>query len=387
VILPAVVLLNGLGLVLIHRLDLGEADNALADGDSIPTPDAPLQLTWTAVGVALFVLVLLVIRDHRLLQRLTFIIGTVGILFLLLPLVPGLGATVNGSRLWIRLAGLSFQPGELAKLALIIFFAGYLVVHRDALALAGKRFAGLDLPRARDLGPILLAWAASLGVLVFQRDLGSSLLFFGVFVVLLYVATERASWLLYGFVLFFGGAYFAYTQFGHVQNRVELWLNPFPADPEQISESLYGLAAGGILGTGLTEGYPERVPFASTDFIVATLGEELGLTGLMAVLVLYAVIVERGLRTALLVRDGFGKLLATGLSVALALQLFVVVGGVTDLIPLTGLTTPFLSYGGSSLIANWILVALLLRVSHAARRPAPPVAPAGPEEMTQVVRL
>ncbi|MEJ7727305.1 MAG: FtsW/RodA/SpoVE family cell cycle protein, partial [Actinomycetes bacterium] len=231
------------------------------------------------------------------------------------------------------------------------------------------------------------AWAASLGVLVFQRDLGSSLLFFGVFVVLLYVATERASWLLYGFVLFFGGAYFAYTQFGHVQNRVELWLNPFPADPEQISESLYGLAAGGILGTGLTEGYPERVPFASTDFIVATLGEELGLTGLMAVLVLYAVIVERGLRTALLVRDGFGKLLATGLSVALALQLFVVVGGVTDLIPLTGLTTPFLSYGGSSLIANWILVALLLRVSHAARRPAPPVAPAGPEEMTQVVRL
>jgi len=387
VILPAVVLLNGLGLVLIHRLDLGAADNAIARGNPIPSPDAPLQLTWTAVGVALFVLVLLVIRDHRLLQRATFIIGTIGILFLLLPLLPGLGQEINGSRLWIQAAGLTFQPGEIAKLALIIFFAGYLVVHRDALALAGKRFAGLDLPRARDLGPILLAWVASLGVLVFQRDLGSSLLFFGVFVVLLYVATERASWLLYGFVLFFGGAYFAYTQFGHVQNRVELWLNPFPADPEQISESLYGLAAGGILGTGLTEGYPERVPFASTDFIVATLGEELGLTGLMAVLVLYAVIVERGLRTALLVRDGFGKLLATGLSVALALQLFVVVGGVTDLIPLTGLTTPFLSYGGSSLIANWILVALLLRVSHAARRPAPPVAPAGPEEMTQVVRL
>ncbi len=273
-----------------------------------------------------------------------------------------------------------------SELLRIIFFAGYLVVHRDALALAGKRFIGLDLPRARDLGPILLAWAASLGILVFQKDLGSSLLFFGVFVVLLYVATERASWLLYGFVLFFGGAYFAYTQFSHVANRVDLWLNPFPTDPEQISESLYGLAAGGLLGTGLTRGYPERVPFASTDFIIATLGEELGLTGLMAVLVIYALIFERGLRTALIVRDGFGKLLATGLSVSLALQVFVVVGGVTALIPLTGLTTPFLSYGGSSLVANWILVALLLRVSHAARRPAPPVAPASPEEMTMVVR-
>jgi len=386
VILPAVTLLNGLGLVLIHRLDLGAADNALADGDPIPTADAPLQLTWTAVGVALFVLVLLVIRDHRQLQRATFTIGGIGILLLLLPLVPGLGATVNGSRLWIRAAGLSLQPGELAKLALIVFFAGYLVVHRDALALAGKRFIGLDLPRARDLGPILVAWAASLSVLVFQRDLGSSLLFFGMFVILLYVATERSSWLLYGFVLFFGGAYFAYTQFSHVQTRVELWLNPFPADPEQISESLYGLAAGGLIGTGLTQGYPERVPFAKTDFIIATLGEELGLTGLMAVLVIYALIVERGLRTALIVRDGFGKLLATGLSVSLALQLFVVVGGVTDLIPLTGLTTPFLSYGGSSMIANWILVALLLRVSHAARRPAAAVAPASPEEMTQVMR-
>ena len=379
-------LLNGLGLVLIHRLDLGEADTPVADGDTIPTPDAPLQLTWTAVGVALFVLVLVVIRDHRLLQRATFTIGGIGILFLLLPLVPGLGNEVNGSRLWILVGGLSFQPGELAKLALIIFFAGYLVVHRDALALAGKRFIGLDLPRARDLGPILLAWGASLSVLVFQRDLGSSLLFFGMFVILLYVATERASWLLYGFVLFFGGAYFAYTQFGHVANRVDLWLNPFPADPEQISESLYGLAAGGLIGTGLTNGYPERVPFASTDFIIATLGEELGLAGLMAVIVMYALIVERGLRTALIVRDGFGKLLATGLSVSLALQVFVVVGGVTGLIPLTGLTTPFLSYGGSSMIANWILVALLLRVSHAARRPAPPVAPASPEEMTQIVR-
>ena len=388
VILPAVVLLNGLGLVLIHRLDLYYADAATRAGRDLPSADAPLQLVWTAIGVALFVGVLVVIRDHRLLQRATYTIGAIGIGLLLLPLLPGIGTSINGSRLWIYVAGLSFQPGELAKLALIIFFAGYLVVHRDALALAGKRFVGLDLPRARDLGPIVVAWVASLGILIFQRDLGSSLLFFGVFVVLLYVSTERSSWLIYGFVLFFGGAYFAFTQFSHVQTRVDLWLRPFEiGEGNQIVESLYGLAAGGLIGTGLAEGYPGRVPYAKTDFIIATLGEELGLTGLMAVLVLYAIIVERGLRTALIVRDGFGKLLATGLSVSLALQLFVVVGGVTNLIPLTGLTTPFLSYGGSSLVANFVLVALLLRVSNAARRPAPMTAPASPEEQTQVVRL
>ncbi len=397
VILPAVILLNGLGLVLIHRLDLTEADEAIAAGETVARGDAPLQLTWTAVGVALFVVVLVVVRDHRMLQRSTYTIGALGLAMLLLPLVPGLGTEVNGSRLWIRFAGLSFQPGEVAKLALIIFFSGYLVVHRDALALAGKRFLGLDLPRARDLGPILLAWLASLGVLVFQRDLGSSLLFFGIFVVLLYVATERPSWLIYGFVLFFGGAYFAYTQFGHVRDRVTIWLDSagslatgraFDLETSfQVVQSLYGLAAGGLIGTGLSEGHPEFVPFASTDFIISALGEELGLTGLMAVLVLYAIIVERGLRAALLVRDGFGKLLAAGLAASLALQVFVVVGGVTSLIPLTGLTTPFLSYGGSSLIANWALVALLLRISHAARRPAPSITPAASDEMTQVVKL
>lgn len=397
VILPAVTLLNGLGLVLIHRLDLTALDEAIADGADLPSGDAPLQLTWTALGVALFVAVLLVVRDHRMLQRATYTIGLFGLAMLLLPLVPGLGRVVNGSRLWIRFGGLSFQPGEVAKVALIIFFAGYLVVHRDALALAGKRFAGLDLPRARDLGPILLAWLASLGVLVFQRDLGSSLLFFGVFVVLLYVATERPSWLVYGFVLFFGGAYFAYTQFGHVRDRVTIWLDAFGSlttgrafDLEksyQVVQSLYGLAAGGLVGTGLSEGHPEFVPFAKTDFIVSALGEELGLTGLMAILVLYAIIVERGLRTALIVRDGFGKLLATGLATSIALQVFVVVGGVTSLIPLTGLTTPFLSYGGSSLIANWVIVAILLRISDAARRPPPPVTPAASDEMTQLVKL
>jgi len=397
VVLPTVILLNGLGLVLIHRLDLTAADDAIADGVAIPIADAPRQLIWTALGVALFVAFLIVVRDHRMLQRATYTIGLVGIVMLLLPLVPGLGEPVNGSRLWVQLAGLSFQPGEVAKLTLIIFISGYLVVHRDALALAGKRFAGLDLPRARDLGPLLLAWLASLSVLVFQRDLGSSLLFFGVFVVLVYVATERPSWLVYGFVLFFGGAYFAYTQFGHVRDRVTIWLDSFGSlvtgqafdldTSYQVVQSLYGLAAGGIVGTGLTEGHPQFVPYAESDFIIATLGEELGLSGLMAVLVLYAVIVERGLRTALVVRDGFGKLLATGLATSLALQVFVVVGGVTSLIPLTGLTTPFMSAGGSSLVANWVLVAIILRISDAARRPTPPIAPAAADEMTQVVKL
>lgn len=396
VILPAVVLLNGLGLVLIHRLDLTVSDNAAADGIAIPAADAPRQLTWTALGVALFVIVLLLVRDHRLLQRFTYTIGLVGIAMLMLPLTP-LGQEINGSRLWIQVAGFSFQPGEIAKLTLIVFLAGYLVVHRDALALAGKRFAGLDLPRARDLGPLVLAWMASLGVLVFQRDLGSSLLFFGVFVVLIYVATERPSWLVYGFVLFFGGAYLSYTQFGHVRDRVTIWLDAFGSlssgrafdldKSYQVVQSLYGLAAGGLVGTGLTEGHPEFVPAAKSDFIISALGEELGLTGLMAVLVLYAIIVERGLRAALVVRDGFGKLLATGLAASLALQIFVVVGGVTALIPLTGLTTPFMSAGGTSLIANWMLVAVLLRISDAARRPPPLVSPAPANEMTQVVKL
>jgi cell division protein FtsW (lipid II flippase) len=388
VLLPSVVLLNGLGLVLIHRLDLAASDRAANAGTDAPSPDAPLQLTWTAIGVALFVVVLIVIRDHRILQRFTYTIGLVGVGLLVLPLLPGIGAAINGSRIWIRVGGLSFQPGEAAKLALIAFFAGYLVVNRDALALAGKRFLRLDLPRARDLGPILVAWLASLGVLIFQKDLGSSLLFFGVFVVLLYVATERPSWLVYGFVLFFGGAWFAFTQFGHVQTRLDLWLHAFEiGERNQIVESLYGLAAGGLIGTGLGNGHPEFVPFAKTDFIVATLGEELGLAGLMAVILIYAIIVERGLRTGLIVRDNFGKLLATGLATSLALQVFVVVGGVTRLIPLTGLTTPFMSQGGSSLIANWVIIALLLRISDAARRPVPPPAPAASDDATQVVRL
>jgi cell division protein FtsW (lipid II flippase) len=392
VLLPAVTLINGLGLAIIHRLDLAEADRAERLGIDARAAAAPPQLTWTAVGVILFIVVLLLVRDHRILQRFTYTAMVAGLGLLLLPLLPVIGTTINGARIWIRLAGFSFQPGELAKLMLLVFFAGYLVVKRDVLALASRRVMGIDLPRARDLGPIIVAWAASLAVLVFERDLGTSLLFFGVFVALLYVATERLSWLIIGMALFASGSFLAYSLFSHVHERVDIWLHAFAPrnvgdDSYQLVQGLFGMGTGGILGKGLGQGRPDIVPYANTDFIVAAVGEELGLTGLMALLVLYAIVVQRGLRTSIAVRDAFGKLLAAGLAFSVALQVFVVVGGVTRLIPLTGLTMPFLSYGGSSLVANWALVALLLRISDAARRPAPPPAPAMQDAKTQVVKL
>jgi cell division protein FtsW (lipid II flippase) len=392
ILLPAVAMINGLGLAMIRRLDLADVESAARTGGDVPPASAPAQLTWTAVGVVLFVAVLVLVRDHRVLQRFTYTAMLVGIALLLLPLLPFIGTTINGARIWIRLAGFSFQPGELAKLVLLVFFAGYLVVKRDVLALASRRVMGVDLPRGRDLGPILLAWAASLGVLVFERDLGTSLLFFGMFVVLLYVATERLSWLLIGVGLFASGSFIAWTLFPHVQARVDIWLHPFAernvsGDSYQLVQALFGLGTGGILGQGLGQGRPDIVPFAKTDFIVSAIGEELGVTGLMAILVVYALVVQRGLRTAVAVRDSFGKLLAAGLAFSMALQVFVVVGGVTRLIPLTGLTMPFLSYGGSSLVANWALIALLLRISDAARRPAPPPPPSIDEASTQVVKL
>jgi cell division protein FtsW (lipid II flippase) len=310
-----------------------------------------------------------------------------------------LGRTINGARIWIGVGPLSFQPGEIAKITLAVFFAGYLVTARDTLSLAGPRVLGLQLPRGRDLGPILVAWAGSVGILVLQRDLGTSLLFFGLFVAVLYLATERTSWIAIGLVLFAAGAYTAFRLFGHVQQRVDGWLDPFAAEvydrqlggSYQLVQGLFGLANGGLTGTGLGRGRPDIVPFANSDFILASIGEELGLVGLVAVLMLYLVVVERGLRTAIGVRDGFGKLLAGGLAFTVALQCFVVAGGVLRVIPLTGLTMPFLAAGGSSLLTNWLVVALLLRISDAARRPAPPVAdPARPVDPgageTQVVR-
>jgi cell division protein FtsW (lipid II flippase) len=394
-ILPCVAALNGLGLVLIRRLDFEEVERATAAGRAVPRADAPLQLIWTAIGVLAFVAVLVLIRDHTRLRRYTYTAAAMGLVALLLPALPLLGREINGARIWIRLGPMSVQPSEIAKILLIVFFAGYFVSKRDALSLASRRFAGLDLPRARDLLPVLLAWAASLAVLIRGRDLGTSLLFFGIFVVMLYVATERTSWLLIGIGLFAGGAAAAYSVFGHVQQRVDTWLDPF-ADYErtgfQLVQGLFGFGTGGMTGTGLGQGRPGTTPFAKTDFILAAAGEELGLIGVVAILLLFLLIVERGLRAALSVRDSFGKLLAVGLAFSLALQVFVIVGGVTGLIPLTGITLPWLSYGGSSLVGNWALAALLLRISDAARRPAPSVVTpdkvrsAIEEAQTQVVR-
>ncbi len=388
VLVPAVLALNMLGLTMIHRLDLADARRAAQAGEPIPSPDVYTQLTWTTLGVVLFVAVLVVVRDHRVLQRYTYTFMLAGLVLLLLPLVPGIGATINGATLWIRIGALSFQPGELAKILLTIFFAGYLTVTRDSLAFVRTKILGVELPRGRDLGPLFVAWFVSLAVLVFERDLGTSLLFFGLFVTLLYIATQRRSWLVLGAVLFLSGAVFAWLAFGHVRLRVEIWLDPFADEASagyQIVQSLYGLASGGMFGSGLGQGWPQLVPYAKSDFIISAFGEELGLIGLMAMLVLYAIVVERGLRTAVACRDVFGSLLAAGLSIVLALQVFIVVGGVTRLIPLTGLTTPFLSQGGSSLIANWIAIALLMRISDTARQPDDAVALE--DAPTQVVRL
>jgi cell division protein FtsW (lipid II flippase) len=389
VLLPVVAALNGLGLAVIHRLDLATTAFC-ADNDGL----ARQQLIWMTLGVLAFAATLLVLRDHRLLQRFTYTTGLTAIVLLLLPLVPGLGRTINGARIWIGIGPFSFQPGEVAKVLLVIAFAGYLVVHRDALALAGRRVLFVDLPRGRDLGPILAMFVLSMMVLVFQRDLGSSLLFFGLFLIMLYVATERPGWLVVGGGLFAIGAFVGFQTFGHVQNRVNIWLDPMAYYDEspgsgQLVEGLFGMGWGGLIGRGFGGGEPCRIPYAESDFVVAAIGEELGLTAVIAVILLYGLIVERALRAALICRDGFGKLVAVGLAGVLALQVFVVIGGVTGLIPLTGLTTPFLSYGGSSLVANWVIVALVLRISDQARRPPPRLddGPADDDEETQVVKL
>ncbi|MFK4036428.1 FtsW/RodA/SpoVE family cell cycle protein [Nonomuraea wenchangensis] len=369
-ILPLVTLINGLGLVMIYRLESAK----------MPGASAANQIMWTGLGVVMFAGTLVVLRDHRMLQRLTYTAGAIGLVLLAIPaLLPGSLSEVQGAKIWIRIGGFSIQPGEFAKLALVVFFAGYLVAKRDVLALAGRRLLFIDLPRARDLGPVLTTWGLSLLVLVFEKDLGTSLLLFGTFIAMIYIATQRTSWVLIGVLLFVGGAYLAGLVFSHVGDRFEIWLNP--SNPEfyereiggsyQIMQGLFGFGAGGILGTGLGQGHPELIPLSFSDFIFAATGEELGLTGLMALLMLYALLVERGLRTSLAARDPFSKLLSGGLAFLLAWQVFIIVGGVTNLIPLTGLVTPFMSQGGSALLANWILIALLVRTSDAARRPPP----------------
>ncbi|WP_079174120.1 FtsW/RodA/SpoVE family cell cycle protein [Streptomyces mirabilis] len=362
-LLPIAVLLNGLGLVLIYRLDLE------TPGDRA----APIQLIWSTLGVALFITAVLFLRDHRVLQRYTYVSVVTALGLLVLPI---LFPAVNGARIWIRIAGFSIQPGEFAKVLLAVFFAGYLAANRNALAYAGRpvwRFKRLQLPTGRVLGPIVAIWLLSVLVLVLERDLGTSLLFFGLFVIMLYVATGRTGWIAVGLLLACVGAVAVGWLEPHVHSRVQDWLDPFATieagqGPNQLAQSLFAFAAGGMLGTGLGLGHSILIGFAAkSDFILATAGEELGLFGLCAIFLLYGLLVERGYRAGLALRDPFGRLLAIGLASIVALQVFVIAGGVTGLIPLTGMAMPFLAQGGSSVVTNWIIVALLIRVSDSAR--------------------
>ncbi|GLB64293.1 cell division protein FtsW [Dietzia sp. NCCP-2495] len=392
VLLPSVALLNGLGLVLIYRLDLAYASRAVAAGTDPPGMNVTRQLLWTLIGLAVMAVVLYFLRDHRVLARYGYTTGFVGLLLLAIPAVlPARFSEINGAKNWIILPGFTIQPGEFAKILLIVFFASILVEKRELFTTAGKRVLGVDLPRGRDLGPILVAWFLSLGVLVFNTDLGSALLIFATVLTMLYVATERVSWLLIGVVLVGFGAVLAYALFGHVRVRFQIWQDPFAyfdTGGYQSSQALFGLASGGMGGTGLGNGRPDQVPFANTDFITSTIGEELGLIGLAAVLMVYLILVLRGIRVGLTIRDSFGKLVAVGLAFTIVIQVFVVVGGVSTLIPLTGLTLPFMAYGGSSLLANYALLAILVRLSNDARRPlpAPRQAPALADAATGMMR-
>jgi cell division protein FtsW (lipid II flippase) len=392
-LLPLAALMNGLGIVMIYRLQQsGRNGNPGNQISTITSSATATQVLYSALGVAAFVAVLAFIREVRVLQRYTYTLGAVGLILLAIPaLLPARYSEVpgTGAKIQIAIGGFSVQPEQFAELALAVFFAGYLVTKRDVLALAGRRFLGIDLPRARDLGPVLIAWGASLLLLVFESDIGTSALFFGLFVTMLYIATQRTSWLLIGVLLFLFGAYVASKLFSHVGERFTVWLHPWAGDNPthasfQLVQGLEGMGFGGVLGTGLGHGQPFWTPLVQSDFIITAFGEELGLTGLMALLLIFGLIVQRGLRGAIAVRDPFAKLLGGGLAFALALQVFIIVGGVTQLIPLTGITTPFLSQGGSSLIAIWALIALLMRISDTARQPAPQ--PIQDEGMTQVVR-
>ncbi|MBN9176846.1 MAG: FtsW/RodA/SpoVE family cell cycle protein [Microbacterium sp.] len=364
-VVPIATVLSGLGLAMIYRIDI-------EDGDSGWAAYSTRQLAWLAIAIALAVAIVIALRNYRVLLRYTYVFGFAGILLLLLPFVPGLGTDQNAD-VWISIGGFfSFQPGELAKICLAIFFAGYLVRTREALTSVGTRFLGMTWPRPRELGPLLLLWAGAMAIIVLQRDLGTGMLIFGMFVAMLYVATGKTSWVVIGLTLAAIGVAAATSILPYVQARFTNWLYPFDPDTVdgssyQLVSGIFGLAHGGLIGTGLGQGRPGLTPLSQSDYIFPSLGEEIGLIGVFAILCLYMVFTSRGVRVGLAGQDDFGKLLATGLSFTIALQVFIMVGGVTRLIPLTGLTTPFLAAGGSSLIANWIIVALLLRISDAVR--------------------
>jgi cell division protein FtsW (lipid II flippase) len=362
-LLPLASLLAGLGYVFIVRLDEARDD---------PKGLAGLQSLWLFVGVAAFIGTLVVVRDVRVLERMRYTAGLVGLGLLLLPLVPGIGQVINGSRIWVSIGPVNFQPGEFAKIALAVFFAGYLVEKSDLLRIS-KAIGPVPVPDPKHLGPVLVAWGASLVVMVAERDLGSSLLFFTLFLTIIWVATQRVSYLVVGLLLFAGGAFFAHAQFTHVQERVDIWLNPWPValdEGYQIVQSSFAMADGGVTGTGLGLGVPTKIPEVETDFIFAAIVEELGLLGATAVLISFLLIIGAGLRIALQTTNGFERLLAVGLTTLIGMQAFIIMGGVVRLMPLTGVTLPFVSYGGSSLIANFVLIALLLRISDESARRA-----------------
>jgi cell division protein FtsW (lipid II flippase) len=402
-LLPLAALLNGLGIVMIYRLfEAGRNGNSGPPTTSgtittLAHDAVTMQIVYTAIGIGCFVAFLMFIKEPRTLQRYTYLFGLIGLLLFALPaLLPSSisGVPGTGAKIQIAIPGLgSLQPEEFAKLFLAVSFAGYLMVKRDVLKLAGRRVLGVDLPRGRDLGPILLAWVASILLLVFESDIGTSAVFMGLFVAMIYIATSRTSWLLIGFGMFVVGALAAAVLISHVGLRFSIWLHPFSnanlvdgLQPSyQLAQGLYGMGSGGVLGRGLGGGQPFWTPLVQSDLVFTAFGEELGLTGVMALLLIYGLIVQRGLRTAIMIKDSFSKLLAGGLSFMLALQIFVIVGGVTRLIPLTGITTPWLSQGGSSLIASWVLIGVLIRLSDTARRPAP--RPIQDDGLTQVVSL
>ncbi|MFE7634676.1 FtsW/RodA/SpoVE family cell cycle protein [Kitasatospora sp. NPDC001119] len=392
-ILPLGVFLTGFGLVLLDRLDFSYKAAHAAKGDYQKLPAAPSQLMWVFISVAAALALIVFVKHHRFFQRYVYLLMAGALILLAAPVLsPG---DSFGAKRWIRLFGLSFEPDEFVKVAITIFFAGYLMASRDALALAGRKVWGLTLPRGRHAGPVLAIWVVSLLVLIFERDLGTSLIFFGVFIVMLYVATERTSWVVLGLLMAVGGAAVVGTVEPHVHGRVEAWLHPLDyykpvhdmAISEQPAEALFSLGTGGMTGTGLGSGRPWLIGFAGrSDFIFTTIGEELGLAGVTAILLVYVLLVQRGLRTAIGLTDPFGKLLATGLSAALALQVFVVVGGVSGLVPLTGKALPFLAAGGSSLLANWLMVALLIKLSDSSGRTALDPAQPSPEPLPAQAR-
>ena len=368
-ILPVATLLNGLGLSMIYRLDLAKAAAGATD------LFAAKQVVWTVVAVLAAAAVLFFVPNHLFLRKYVYVSGAVGLVLLILPVVPFIGRRINGASLWIGIGNFTFQPGELAKIALTIFFAGYLVQRKDSLSVTGRKVFFVQLPRARELGPILVIWAASILVLVLEKDLGTSLLFFGLFLVMIYTATGRGIYVVVGLGMFIVSGLFVANTGGYVQGRIDSWLNPFTnanydaiGGSYQLVQGLFGMAHGGLTGTGLGGGYPQVVPLAESDFIIASIGQELGLIGLFAVFAAYILFVARGLRIGVNHTDDFSRLLATGLSFVIALQCFIVIGGVTRVVPLTGLTTPLLAAGGSSLLANWIIIGLLLRISDSVRQ-------------------